>query len=207
VDDLDGARRDYDTALPIFREIHARLGEANTRQSLGNLRLAEGKPEDALAEYLAALDIHIQVQARLSMGADLGYTARAAGAAEQHGRAALFDEWSLAIHRAIGERWGQILNLQHQAEALWALKAQGAALAAWWQAREIARAIGAPQAGQLDALFGQVEQQIGAEQYQALAADLQAHAEERRQEAIAALRQAAEQDPLIQAIAQALGQS
>ena len=42
VADLDGGRAAYAEALPIYREIHARLGEANCLQSLGDLAALRG---------------------------------------------------------------------------------------------------------------------------------------------------------------------
>jgi tetratricopeptide (TPR) repeat protein len=47
VDDLAGARASYEKALPIYREIEARLGEANVLASLGLLALAEGNEVEA----------------------------------------------------------------------------------------------------------------------------------------------------------------
>jgi hypothetical protein len=49
---------------------------------------------------------------------------RAAAAAGQHEQATLLLDQSLAVHRAIGERLGQALNLDDQADALWELRLQ-----------------------------------------------------------------------------------
>ncbi len=74
------------------------------------------------------------------------------------------------------------------------LQAQQAALGAWWQARQIAHAIGAPQARNLDELFAQFSQQLDAATWMQLQRDLAANAEMWRQQAVAALRQQMEQD-------------
>jgi hypothetical protein len=50
-----------------------------------------------------------------------------------------------------------------------------------------------PLAQQLDGIFEQVAQAVGAEAYRQLEADLAAHAEERRQEGVVAARQAVEE--------------
>ncbi|MCS6848575.1 MAG: hypothetical protein RMN52_12795, partial [Anaerolineae bacterium] len=47
-DDLAGARASYEAALPIYRAIGDRLGEANTLQGFGDERIAAGEPEAAL---------------------------------------------------------------------------------------------------------------------------------------------------------------
>ena len=96
------------------------------------------------------------------------------------------------MHRAIGERLGQAFNLNEQANALWGLGLRQAALGAWWQARNLARAIGLPLAARLDSTFAQREQELGQDAYQALMAELPTQAEVWQQEAIEALRQAHE---------------
>jgi tetratricopeptide (TPR) repeat protein len=65
VDDLEGSRADYLAALTIFREIHARLGEANTLQTLGDLKMRVDDLEGSRADYLAALTIYREIHARL----------------------------------------------------------------------------------------------------------------------------------------------
>ncbi|MCC6785767.1 MAG: CHAT domain-containing protein, partial [Planctomycetes bacterium] len=55
VDDLEGARAAYEEALPIYREIHDRLGEANTLLALGDLRRRVADLEGARAAYEEAL--------------------------------------------------------------------------------------------------------------------------------------------------------
>jgi exonuclease VII small subunit len=50
-DALEAARAHYEAALPIYREIQDRLGEANTLQSIGRLLRAEKQLENALEAY------------------------------------------------------------------------------------------------------------------------------------------------------------
>jgi len=206
VADLEGARQDYETALPIFRAIHARLGEANTHQGLGNLRAAEGHPDAAFAGFRAAFKLHIEVQDQLGAAADLGYMGRVASAEGRHRQAVLLFEEALSIHRAIRERLGEALDLNSQAEALWAGERHEGALAAWWQAREIFRAMNSPSAARLDAIFVQFREKMGTEVYQASIAALQTHAEERRLAEITVLRKAMGEDPFMQEIVKALRQ-
>jgi hypothetical protein len=144
----------------------------------------------AFEQYRAALEIHRAIDDRRGVGAALGYMGRAAAAARQHAQAALLHDQSLAVHRAIGERLGQMLNLDGQADALWELQVHQAALGAGWQARALAQALGSPLAARLDNTFVRLEQELGRDAYQALIAELPVQAEVWRQEAIETLRQA-----------------
>jgi hypothetical protein len=58
------------------------LGEANCRQGFGRLYLAEETPEVAFEEFRAALEVHVEIDDRLGVGACLGYMGRAASMAE-----------------------------------------------------------------------------------------------------------------------------
>ncbi|MBN8595530.1 MAG: tetratricopeptide repeat protein, partial [Anaerolineae bacterium] len=65
VDDLDGARAFYDRALPIFEQIGARLGAANTLKALGDLSRRVDDLDGARAFYDRALPIFEQIGDRL----------------------------------------------------------------------------------------------------------------------------------------------
>jgi hypothetical protein len=192
VADLEGARRDYETALPIYLQIADRLGEANTRQGLGSLALALQDPQAAFEHYRAALEIHVQIENRLGMGGDFGYLARAAAAAGSFAQAALLAEQGRAILEEIHDRWGQALALRDQAGYFWQLEAQMTALACWQQAGELFRAMGAPQAERIEGLFAQFAAQMEAEAYAQLRAELAANADAIRRAGVQALQQAQE---------------
>jgi hypothetical protein len=87
-----------------------------------------------------------------------------------------------------------LLSLSDQGSAFWQLQAQQAALGAWWQARQIAHAIGAPQAHNLDALFAQFAQQLGAGAWAQFETELATNAESWRRYAVDALRQQLQED-------------
>jgi tetratricopeptide (TPR) repeat protein len=189
VADLDGARRAYESALPIYREIHARLGEANLHQGLGNLHIAEQDYQAAFNEFRAALDVHNEIQDRLGLGGDLVYMGRAAAAAGSHAQAVILFDEALNLLRTINDQWGQALSLEGQAQSFWNLEAIVPALAAFYQAGEIFRAINvAAKVTLINSIFAQVEQQLGEQEFAKLHADLQSQAEEMRQEAIQSLR-------------------
>ena len=204
VADLGGARASYEQALPIYREIEARLGEANVRQMLGNLAMAEERPDEAEAHLGEALKIHATIPDLLSVGADLGYLARVAMGREKFGRAVILGEYALAIFRAIEDRFGQALTLDTQGQTFLALGAMEPALAAWWQAFMIFREIGDSSAERLAGIFGQVEGQIGKEEFGKLVAALQNQAEEMRLAGVAEARKAAGDDELIREITEQL---
>ncbi|MBX7234721.1 MAG: hypothetical protein K1X65_10075 [Caldilineales bacterium] len=188
--DLAGARRRYEAALAIYPGIGARLGEANVLQSLGNAWLAEGELGKAYEQYRTALEIHLAINDQLSIAADLCYMGRAAAAAESHAQAVTLFEQGIDLYRRIGELFSQALVLNWQGKSFLALDAQQPALAAWWQARDIARRIGLPLARQLDEVFRQIAQQVGAQAFAQLEADLQSQAEAWRQAGVEAARQA-----------------
>jgi len=64
-DDLAGARQAYKQALPIFRQIEDRLGEANTLQALGDLKRRTDDLAGARQAYEQALPIFRQIEGRL----------------------------------------------------------------------------------------------------------------------------------------------
>ena len=70
---MGDARARYDEVLPIFREIQARLGEANTLQMLGLVASLEGNDEDAVQKFRTALVIHSNIANWLGVGAGWGY--------------------------------------------------------------------------------------------------------------------------------------
>ena len=191
--DLAGARRRYEAALALYPQLGDRLGEANVLQSIGNLQRAEGDLEGSLYSYQRALEIHAAIGNRLGVGASLTYMARTFVRQNRQAAAVLALDEALSIDRSIHDQHGEMLDLSDQGNALWVLQAQQAALGAWWQARQIAHAIGASQAHTLDELFAQFSQQLDAAAWTQLQRDLAANAEVWRRQAVAALRLQMEQ--------------
>jgi hypothetical protein len=58
----------YETAIAIYRQVGARLGEANTLCGLGSLR---DDPGQALQDFLAAQAIYVQIGDQYSQGRNL----------------------------------------------------------------------------------------------------------------------------------------
>jgi tetratricopeptide (TPR) repeat protein len=112
VDDLAGARRDYETALPIYREIQERLGEANTLQALGDLKVRVSDLAGARRDYETALPIYREIQERLgeantlqALGDLKVRVSDLAGARRDY-------ETALPIYREIQERLGEANTLK-----------------------------------------------------------------------------------------------
>ena len=97
---LSQARSRYQEALPIFREIQNRLGEAYTLQALGDLERREDRLTQARSCYQEALPIYREIQNRLG-------EARLSQARSRY-------EEALLIFREIQARLGE-------ANTLWAL--------------------------------------------------------------------------------------
>ncbi|MBX3743708.1 MAG: tetratricopeptide repeat protein [Verrucomicrobiae bacterium] len=64
-DRLEDAEQSYRDALPIYRQIESRLGEANTLRALGDLQVRRDRLQDAEQSYRDALPIYRQIEDRL----------------------------------------------------------------------------------------------------------------------------------------------
>lgn len=64
-DRLREAEANYAAALPIYRQIEARLGEANTLKALGNLSVADGLPRRGFNELLSAIPLYEAIESPL----------------------------------------------------------------------------------------------------------------------------------------------
>jgi tetratricopeptide (TPR) repeat protein len=74
--DHAAARQRFEDALPIYREVGARLGEANCIQSLGDIALACGDTEEARVNFQDALALYVSIARPRSMGWALRRLAR-----------------------------------------------------------------------------------------------------------------------------------
>ncbi|MDI7266842.1 MAG: tetratricopeptide repeat protein [Myxococcota bacterium] len=146
-DRLKEAEAAYLAALPIYEQIEARLGEANTLTGLGNLHLARQNPAAAFGYYLRGLEIRRDIHDVLGEGGSHGYLARAALAAGRPTRAVVLDAHALAVLRRVDDRFGQTLALADMVQALAASGEGSGAAAALLLLFYLARSIGDPSAG------------------------------------------------------------
>ena len=104
---LNDAERVYEQALPIYRAIEARLGEANTLRALGNLYVRTNRLNDAERVYEQALPIYRAIEARLGEANTLQGMGRLALAKGAPAEAFEHVLGALRIQQAINDALGQ----------------------------------------------------------------------------------------------------
>ena len=114
---MEGARQDYDQALPIHREIHDRLGEANCLQSLGLAMLQRGQTTEAFRHIRDALEIGQQIGDRIGEQAAWGLLARCALAVRSPDHSVLLSERALELGRTLQDKRWQSISLETQLQS------------------------------------------------------------------------------------------
>ncbi len=201
VDDLEGAGDAYKDALPIYREIKDRLGEANTLRALGNYFSARGEDAAAVSSLNEALTIHLDIQAFLGVCADLGVFCRTRNRRKEFGIAIVLGEISAQIARMIQHQWNEALALEYQGGAFQGMENRDAAIAAKWLSLQIFNRIGPNKASKSLALFfRELEERMGAEAFADLVEELKQHAETTRRQAVLAIWQTHRNNPLVKEV-------
>lgn len=158
-DDLDGARADYEAALPIYRQINARLGEANALQSLGRWHMAQGQISCAFALTHQAMLLQLAVHDHLGAAGSHGYLARIAARADCLRQSAVLSHRAIQVFAAIGDRFGLLLAHNDLMQNL--IQTEPAiGLAALAQAAHWAAEIHHPAAGQLNGALDELAAQL-----------------------------------------------
>ena len=115
-DNLDAAAERFGEALPIYRDIGDRLGEANTIRSLGDVDLRQGRYGAAAERFGEALPIYRDIGDRLGEAT----TIRSLGDVDlrqgRYGAAAERSGEALPIYREIGVRVGEAMVSERLAE-------------------------------------------------------------------------------------------
>jgi tetratricopeptide (TPR) repeat protein len=91
----------YETAIAIYREVGARLGEANTLQAIGDVLQFLDQRQDALQRYETAIAIYREVGARLGEANVCDALALACVAQQDHESALRFHQQALHIFQSI----------------------------------------------------------------------------------------------------------
>jgi hypothetical protein len=89
--ELNAALESYNEALKLFKEIGAKLGEANTLQSMGKLAVQNAKDqasfEEGMGTLQSAMTLYEEIQDRVGQINILMYIARVMVSMNQNGKA------------------------------------------------------------------------------------------------------------------------
>ncbi|MGQ0774948.1 MAG: tetratricopeptide repeat protein [Pseudonocardiales bacterium] len=102
-------------ALPIYRQIGARLGEANAIKALGDVALRQARYEDAAEYYGQALPIYRQIGDRLGEAYAIQALGDVALRQDRYEDAAEYYGQALLIYHQIGDRLGEANTLLSRA--------------------------------------------------------------------------------------------
>ena len=129
------ARARYEEALPIYRTIGARLGEANCIKSLGDVHVQLAEYPAGRARYEEALPIYRTIGARLGEAGSYLGLARAGGGPD-------FYEHATRLHAEIGSSYDVAVDAYYYGLWLRDQERGAEALAQFAQAEEIWRRLG-----------------------------------------------------------------
>jgi tetratricopeptide (TPR) repeat protein len=97
----------YETAIAIYREVGARLGEANTLKAIGDVLQFLDQRQDALQRYETAIAIYREVGDRLGEANTLKAIGDVLQFLDQRQDALQRYETAIAIYREVGARLGE----------------------------------------------------------------------------------------------------
>jgi tetratricopeptide (TPR) repeat protein len=105
------ARARYEQALPIYREIGARLGQANAIKSLGDVHRMLAEYQEARARYEQSLPIYREIGDRLGQANAISSLGDVHLRVSEYGPARERYEQALPIYREIGARHNESICL------------------------------------------------------------------------------------------------
>jgi CHAT domain-containing protein/Tfp pilus assembly protein PilF len=131
----------YQQALPIFREVQDRGGEAATLNNIGGVYDAIGQPSEALKYYQQALSIHREVQDRGGEATTLNNIGAVYDAIGQPSEALKYYQQALPIVREVQDRGGEATTLNNIGGVYRAIGQPSEALKYYQQALSIFREV------------------------------------------------------------------
>ena len=105
------AQQRYQQALPTYREIGDRLGEANTLLSLGDTARMQNRYAEAEQLYQQALPTYREIGSRVGEANTLRSLADTALAQDRYAEAEQLNQQALPTYREIGDRLGEANTL------------------------------------------------------------------------------------------------
>jgi len=138
------ARARYAEALPIYRDIGSRLGEANCIKSLGDVHVSLAEYPQARARYAEALPIYRDIGARLGEANCAFGLADLERSSERWSDAALKYEQALDYYRTAGIPFNVALALWRLGQTARGARHRKAAQAYFQEALDLSTRIGSP---------------------------------------------------------------
>jgi tetratricopeptide (TPR) repeat protein len=159
----------YQQALPLYRAVGDRGGEATALNGIGGVYSRLGEQQEALAYYQQALPLYRAVGDREGEAATLNNIGLAYSRLGDQQEALAYYQQALPLYRAVGDRGGEAATLNNIGMVYSALGEQQQALAYFQQALALSQAVG-DRGGEATALnnIGMVYSRLG-EQQEALA--------------------------------------
>jgi tetratricopeptide (TPR) repeat protein len=141
-DDVTQAEDCYRQALEFYRDIGARLGEANTLKAIGDVLQFLDRRDEALSRYEAALQFYRDIGARLGEANTLKAIGDVLQFLKRRDEALSRYEAALQFYRDIGDRLGEANTLKAIGDVLQFLKRSDEALSRYEAALQFYRDIG-----------------------------------------------------------------
>ncbi|MGI2909066.1 tetratricopeptide repeat protein, partial [Tolypothrix sp. VBCCA 56010] len=141
-DDVTQAEDCYQQALEFYREIGARLGEANTLKAIGDVLQFLKRSDEALSRYEAALQFYRETGSRLGEANTLIAIGDVLQFLDRRDEALSRYEAALQFYREIGDRLGEANTLIAIGHVLQFLKRSDEALSRYEAALQFYREIG-----------------------------------------------------------------
>ena len=113
--DFEGAKKQFDDALPVFREIGAQKSIRSTLERIGNVFYAEGKLRESETYYQQVLQFDHELNDPFGLASDYGNMANALDGLGDLPGALKMQQLSLSAFNEIGDRRGASATLNNLA--------------------------------------------------------------------------------------------
>jgi tetratricopeptide (TPR) repeat protein len=111
--DYEGAKKQFDSALPVFREIGAQKSIRATLERIGNVYYSQGSMSEAKNYYEQVLTFDHEIDDPYGLGSDYGNLANALDGLGDLTGALKMQQESLAVFNKVGDRRGSSTTLNN----------------------------------------------------------------------------------------------